>query len=192
MRRRVCVHEACRSPHFAAGVCGDSMAVSGTFVSFASSTIVAASPGTDFPMGTYEKMEKLMVNDRPVYRKRGENGLYLCFGIFDEGFESDDGSFPSFRGWMISSENCTRIFSVYAKQPDGTPDALCPDQVAEFDLWTGGLYSSIHYVRIKQAAGRCPLSAHNPPPPPFPSLSLPRPCPRALYALGLIPQVHMC
>ena len=44
------------------------MAVSGTFVSFASSKIVAAPPNTDFAMGTYKKMEKLMVNDRPVYQ----------------------------------------------------------------------------------------------------------------------------
>lgn len=125
------------------------MTVSGTFVSFASSTIVAAPPGTDWAMGVYKKVAGLMVNDRPVY-KGAENGLYLCYGVFNH---------PTvFRGWMISSKSCTALIS-HVVQPHGTPDALCPDQVAEFLLWIYGVLSFSHRVSIKQGTGTYPLKS---------------------------------
>jgi hypothetical protein len=126
------------------------MAVTGTFVSFASSKIVAAPPDTDFAMGTYEKVAGLMANDRPVYT--GVNGLYLCYTTGEKTYNS----------WMISADPCTDFAAgAYAY---GTLDAPCPDQVAEFVIPApveGGLPISRYHVRVKQAGGTHRLVTHN-------------------------------
>ena len=124
------------------------MAVTGTFVSFASSKIVAAPPDTDFAMGTYEKVAGLMANDRPVYTD--VNGLYLCYTTGEKTYNS----------WMISANPCTDFAAgAYAY---GTLDAPCPDQVAEFVIPAPvGDPISRYHVRVKQAAGTNWLITHN-------------------------------
>ena len=126
-------------------LCGDTMTVSGTFVSFASSSIVQAPAGRDFTMGNYTKVANVTHNGRPIYRR--DDGLYLCYA-----------SYSTDKYWAICDEPCQResIASCYVYAP--ATDALCPDQVTAIYpyLWeqytTTIGWNTIHYITVKQSS----------------------------------------
>jgi hypothetical protein len=131
--------------------CGDTMTVSGTFVSFASSTLVQAPAGSDYAMGTYTKVANVTHFGRPIYRRRDNDlDLYLCYTSYSNAYSTD-------KYWAISAEPCktesTLILYVYAQ---GT-DAPCPDQVTAIYPYlqymaTTKEWNTNHYITVKQSS----------------------------------------
>jgi hypothetical protein len=123
--------------------CGDTMTVSGTFVSFASSSIVQAPAGRDFAMGTYTKVANVTHNGRPIYRR--DDGLYLCYA-----------SYSSDMYWAISDEPCKQESTTFVYVYSRGTDAPCPDQVTNLypylqNTTTIG-WNTIHYITVKQSS----------------------------------------
>ena len=126
------------------------MTVSGTFVSFASSSIVQAPAGSDFAMGTYTKVANVTHNGRPIYRR--DDGLYLCHTSYSNAVQV---AYEKY--WAISDEPCKLESKNFLRVYAGGTDAPCPDQVTtiypyvQFTATTGG-WSNIHYITVKQSS----------------------------------------
>jgi hypothetical protein len=156
--------------------CSDSMAVSGTFVLFASSRIVmpeaAVSAAMD-AMGTYRKVAGLMQGDWPVYQRVDSTVLYLFF-------------WPAFQRWLIGPDYTTGSsiiqsaggFTFGAEEVFSAPNAAtasnvlsatslvasCPDEASSWLLpWVisdgGGGWVSAFPIAVEEGAPRPSLWA---------------------------------
>ncbi len=126
--------------------CGDTMTVSGTFVSFASSSIVRAPAGRDFAMGTYTKVANVTHNGRPIYRR--DDGLYLCYASYFNAVQLD-------KYWAISDEPCKQKSVAFLYICAGGTDAPCPDQVTGIYPYlqkTTTRWNTIHYITVKRSS----------------------------------------
>jgi hypothetical protein len=130
-------------------LCGDTMTVSGTFVSFASPTLVQAPAGRDFAMGTYTKVANVTHNGRPIYRR--DDGLYLCYASYSTAMQV---AYEKY--WAISNDPCKQKSVAFVYVYAGGTDAPCPDQVTaiypyvQFTTTIG--WNTIHYITVKQSS----------------------------------------